>query len=476
MKSRIHPYGILGEEFDALKAGKIFNDHELNFCNKYRTAQINSITSLDNHKYEQLPQRQIIYLQRSITYQSDRKVISKSNIKALAIMFNDGKPRSLGVPTEIRKLTGSNDFLFMENQTLTRRINALKKSETRLKELHAGEIQAKNEKISKFRETVTCRDKEKRKLRARVEKLRYSENCHLQEKRKLHALVDSQSNAIKTLERKLEIQKSKIADLEANLSLDDNRGRAYWLLEQANNLIVDLEMRNEALVKDVEAMTEKYETEKEYTAACRPLMEIGAIIRTRYIYERLLGLGIIGEMPRFILPAANRYVHWADMKADLALFKTGLWTSQNEGAFFKAVYPGHSVESSINLERRSHKSTLTFMNLGIMYQDLHRPGRDFGLKDFPCSEKFQELQKELQDYIAFRSSIRTVGIKTTVHEDRYIELKLSKMMDLMAAFRRAEDTKLALSWLVRDGKETFLTKEHHAVSSKSSNLFSCISC
>jgi hypothetical protein len=379
-------------------------------------------------------------------------------------MFNDIEHRNSYVPSQIRKLTGANDFYFMENQNLTRRLNALKKSEIRLKGLHEGDIQAKNAKISKLREIVACRDREKRKLKTRIEKIRYSENGHLAEKRKLEVLVDSQFSTIKTLERKFEIQNSRIADLEATLELDDNRGRAYWLLEQANNLIADLEARNKNLIKDVKTMTEQYETEKQYTAACKPLMEIGAIIRTRYIYDRLLGLGIIGEMPRFILPAANRYVHWADMKADLALFKTGLWTTQNEGAYFKAIYPGHSVDSSISLGKRSHKSTLTFMNLGIMYQDLHRPGRDFGLKDFPCNDKFQELQKELQDYLAFRSSIKMVGIKTTTHEDRYIELKLSKMTDLMAAFRRAEDTKLALSWLTRDGKETFLIKEHHAVS------------
>jgi len=369
---------------------------------------------------------------------------------------------------EIRKLTGSNDFYFMENQALTRRVSALKRSEARLNELHAGEIQAKNEKILRLREIVTSQDKQKQKLRTRIEKLKTFEEQHLQEKHELQALADRQSNTIKTLERKLEIQKSRIADFEANISLDENRGRAYWLVEQANSLIADLEGRNDALVKDLETMTKKYETEKEYTTASRPLLEIGAVIRTRYVYDKLLGLGIIGEMPRFILPAANRYVHWADMTADLALFKTGLWTIQNEGAFFKAVYPGHTVESCMNLEKRSHKSTLTFMGLRIMYNDLHRPGRDFGLKGFPCSEKFQELQEELQDYIASRSSVRTAEIGTTPHEDKYIKLKLCKMMDLMAAFRRAEDTKLALSWLARDGKGTYLTKENQAVSDSSS--------
>jgi hypothetical protein len=390
----------------------------------------------------------------SLRWQSQDAIIDELNAKLgnLTQKYNEMRSRNWDMIAETKKLEALNNEYFTQNQKLKRKVKRLKKRETTLKKTHAEELQAKDEKILKFGIAVSRRDADIERRRVQNRKLQDSEKKLLEGKQALQILVDSRANIIKLLELKLQTKGSRIQDLESIVEFDDHPEKAIRLMEDAKNLVTEVTKKNEDLMKDLEAMTEMYEMEKEYSAASRPLMEIGAAIRMRYIYERLIELGIMEDMPPMILPMANRHVHWADMKADLAIFKSGVWTVEKEGAFFKAVYPTHTVESCISLKSRSNERILSFMSLGIMYQDLHNEGRDFGLRDSEYSEEFEDLWKELQQYLAGKSRLDEVGTEMAEHEETYIEGKLDSLIDLMAAFRRVEDTKIAISWLAKDEK------------------------
>lgn len=407
----------------------------------------------------------------SSKWQSQDAIIAELNAKVndLTESFNETKSRNWDMVSEIKRLEASNNDYFLINQQLKRKLQLLKKKYGIQKVAQAEELQARDEKLQKFAAAVTRRDANIERRRAQTRKLRQSEKTLKHEKRGMQVIGDSRAKLIKVLEFKLHRKVERIRDLEKTVNINKNSGTPSRLVEKANRLASEVMKKNEELAAKLEAVTQKYETVQGYSNASRPLVMIGATVRMRYFYERLIELGVVEKMPSKMMdlrPKLNRYARWAWMKADLALFTSGIWTVADQGAYFKAIYPSHTVESCILLEARSNKHMFTFMSLGLMYQDLQKEGRNFAWRGTPYSIEFELLWKKLHQYLSRRCQIVISGTEHTEGEEADIGASLERMKELMGEFRKLEDTKIAVTWLARAGKrvEDVIKSVHNTVS------------